>query len=297
MTITEATEQTEQTQQTQQIQQTTQEQQNQHDNGEQQVASVILYEYPLNERIRTYLRLEDLFQRINYFLESDSSYEHHAALAALFQICEICVRPDFKSDLISELERQKQALLEFENDPNISESALNDTIKEVEEIKKNIYNSNNRLGQHIKNNDWLMSICGRMNIPGGTCEFDLPNYHWWLSQDAKTRVKIFNDWLAPFAMLIKEFSTILRLLRGSGRCFDYTTEKSILKLNLGSLSLSNSQLAQIVVDKNIAAVPKISANKYFLNIRFVKTTLSELKPKNYDENNGEVPFKIILCQL
>lgn len=259
--------------------------------------SLILYEYPLNERIRTFLRLEDLFQRINYFLESDSPYEHHAAFSALFDIAEICVRPDFKTDLASELEHQKQALLEFKNDPNISESALNDTIAETEEIRETIISSNIKLGQHIKSNDWLMGIRARMNIPGGTCEFDLPNYHWWLSQDAKTRVDNFNEWLEPFSPLIKAFNSILRLLRSSGRCFDYTTEKSVLKLNLGELSLSDSQLVQIVVDNKIQAVPEISANKYFLNIRFVKTTLSELKPKNYDENNGEVPFKIVLCQL
>lgn len=259
--------------------------------------SVILYEYPLNERIRTFLRLEDLFQRIHYFLESDSPYEHHAAFSALFDIAEICIRPDFKTDLVTELEHQKMALLEFKNNPNISETALNEAILDVDNIKDNLLATNNKLGQHIKSNDWLMGIRSRMNIPGGTCEFDLPNYHWWMSQDAKTRIDNFNEWLKPFSVLIKAFNSILHLLRSSGRCFDYKAKNAVFTLNLGSLSLSDSQLVQVAIDKNIPTVPEISANKYLLNIRFVKTTLSEIKPKNYDDNDGEVPFKIILCQL
>ncbi len=256
----------------------------------------ILYEYPINEKIRTFLRLEDLFQRIEYFLESDSPYEHHAALSALFDIAEISVKPELKSELIAELDRQKQTLLSYKDDPNVLTNVLNSTISDIQSIIDCLISLSSKLGQHIKKNDWLMSIRNRINIPGGTCEFDLPNYHWWLCQFPEIRVKIFRNWLSPFEPLTKSFTLILRLLRGSGHLFEYTAENSTFSLNFSDVDLSQDlQLARVIIDRSIAAVPEISGNKHTLNIRFTKSTLSELKPKNYDENDGKVPFKLILC--
>ena len=64
---------------------------------------MITYEYPFNERIRTLLRLEDLFDKANYFVQQDGSREHHAVLLTLFEILEVAGRADLKLDLIQEL--------------------------------------------------------------------------------------------------------------------------------------------------------------------------------------------------
>src|SRR2546426_395448 len=49
-------------------------------------ATVIRYEHPLNERIRTLMRLEDLYQRVQFFASHSAAPDHHAALLALFEI-------------------------------------------------------------------------------------------------------------------------------------------------------------------------------------------------------------------
>ena len=89
---------------------------------------MITYEYPFNERIRTLLRLEDLFDRARFFLARQDALDHHAALLTLFEILEVASRADLKSDLLQELERQKQVLLSFRNNPEISEEVLNQDI-------------------------------------------------------------------------------------------------------------------------------------------------------------------------
>ena len=61
---------------------------------------MITYEYPFNERIRTLLRLEDLFEKAAYFTLEEGSLEHHAALVSLFEILEVAGRADLKMDLI-----------------------------------------------------------------------------------------------------------------------------------------------------------------------------------------------------
>ena len=66
---------------------------------------MITYEYPFNERIRTLLRLEDLFDKTAYFAQAEGTLEHHTALLTLFEILEVASRADLKMDLIQELER------------------------------------------------------------------------------------------------------------------------------------------------------------------------------------------------
>jgi hypothetical protein len=75
---------------------------------------LILYEYPLNERVRTLLRLEDLFERLDFFTAGEHAFQHHVALTTLFDILDIAARADLKSDLLQELERQRQALMGFQ---------------------------------------------------------------------------------------------------------------------------------------------------------------------------------------
>ncbi|MDP1957054.1 MAG: cell division protein ZapD, partial [Rhodocyclaceae bacterium] len=94
---------------------------------------MITYEYPLNERIRTLLRLEDLFERTLYFVDLDGPNEHHVAIVTLFEILEIVGRADLKFDLVQELERQRQILLSFRHNPEISEDALSGALYEIEQ--------------------------------------------------------------------------------------------------------------------------------------------------------------------
>ena len=50
---------------------------------------MITYEYPLVERIRTMLRLEDLFERARFYVDRTEAPEHHSALLTLFEILDV----------------------------------------------------------------------------------------------------------------------------------------------------------------------------------------------------------------
>ena len=55
---------------------------------------MILYEYPFNERIRTYLRLEQLFQRLGELIPAEQALQHHYALTTIFEIMDVTARAD-----------------------------------------------------------------------------------------------------------------------------------------------------------------------------------------------------------
>ena len=131
--------------------------------GEGRLA-VITYEYPLNERIRTLLRLEDLFERSRHFIARTDPLDHHVALLTLFEILEVAGRADLKSDLLQELERQKQVLLSFRNNPDISEEALAGVLRDIEQAAAALFSMTGRIGQYLRENEWLMSKIGRAHV-------------------------------------------------------------------------------------------------------------------------------------
>jgi len=156
---------------------------------------VISYEYPLSERVRTLLRLEDLYDRIEYFIARNEPPEHHVALLSIFEILEVSGRADLKSDLLQELERQKQALEALRENPDISEEALDNILWQIDQASSRLFQASGKVGQELRENEWLMSIKQRTNIPGGVCQFDLPSYHYWLQQSAEQRRHDLQQWL------------------------------------------------------------------------------------------------------
>ncbi len=252
---------------------------------------MITYEYPFNERIRTLLRLEDLFEKTQHFANQDGALEHHTALVTLFEILEVAGRADLKMDLIQELERHRQTLLAYRNNPDISEEALSGALYEIEQSSAALLAMTGKLGQYIRDNEWLMSIKSRVAIPGGCCEFDLPSYYWWLHRDVEVRREALVGWTKPMLPLREALNIVLRLLRSSGRPKNHIANVGQFQLNLGGTA---AQMVRVAVKSDEPAIPEVSANKYALNIRFTKPPSSELKSKVCDR---DVLFDLTFCNL
>jgi cell division protein ZapD len=251
---------------------------------------VITFEYPLNERIRTLLRLEDLFERASFFAARQDAHDHHVALVTMFEILEVASRADLKSDLLQELERQKQVLVGFRNNPEISEDALDSIVGAIEQTVSQLLATTGKVGQHIRDNEWLMSIKQRTVIPGGACEFDLPSYHYWLNRDPGVRNRDLAAWLTPMLPIRDGLAIVLRLLRTSGKPADSIALHGAYQQMLGGRV---AQMVRIRVGREGGYIPEISANKYALNIRFTVYD-GDLRPKVCE---SDVPFELTFCNL
>ncbi len=253
---------------------------------------MITYEYPLNERIRTLLRLEDLFERSRHFIARTEPHDHHMALLTLFEILEVAGRADLKSDLLQELERQKQVLLSFRNNPDISEDALNGVLRDIEQASAALFSMTGRIGQYLRENDWLMSIKQRTGIPGGACEFDLPSYHYWLHRPADERTGQLAAWVSPLHPLRDGSAIILRILRESGKPHAMSAPLGTFQQMLGG---KTAQMMRVRIDASLPCVPEISANKYVLNIRFLaQNGEGDARTRTAD---WDVGFELTFCNL
>jgi cell division protein ZapD len=253
-------------------------------------ATVITYEYPLNERIRTLLRLEDLFERARYFWEKTDPLDHHAALLTMFEILEVAGRADLKSDLLQELERQKQVLLSFRNNPEIAEEVLSQLIRDVERTSQSLFGMTGKIGQHLRENEWLMSIKQRTSIPGGACEFDLPSYHYWLHRDSAARDADLAGWINPLLPLRDGSTIVLKLLREGGKPTRHVAHQGTFSQMLGG---KVSQMVRIRLPRESHSIPEISANRYALNIRFTSFG-NEPRPR---VSESDVEFELTFCNL
>ncbi|MGB2833950.1 MAG: cell division protein ZapD [Methylotenera sp.] len=249
------------------------------------------YDYPFNERIRTLLRIEDLFAKVLYNIDANHEVHHHAALLTLLQISDIVDRADLRSELLQELARQKLVMESLKGNPAIAAAKLESITNDIDLAVDALRSEATKLGQALRTNEWLMSIKQRTGIPGGVCEFDVPSYHFWLNLSEARRKQDLKEWINPLLPMQKAIVIILQILRGSG-----ATTKLVAKNGVYQEMLSGARPAQMLrieVADNAACFPEVSANKYAMNIRFI-TLDGAQKPQKYD---ADVKFSLTLCNL
>jgi cell division protein ZapD len=212
------------------------------------------------------------------------------ALITLFEILEVAGRADLKVDLVQELERQRQVLLSFRSNPDVSEEALAGALYEIEQASAALLAMAGKIGHYLRENEWLMSIKSRAAIPGGVCEFDVPSYHYWLNREPTLRQADLRGWVAPMLPLRDGLVIVLRLLRASGR-----PEPQIAARGAFSQMMAGrvAQLVRMRIRPGEPYIPEISANKYALNIRFTSPD-GDLRPRHVD---ADVPFELTFCNL
>ena len=237
------------------------------------------------------MRLEDMFQRVRYFSAKLEPSDHHSAITALFEIAEIASRADLKSDLLQELERQRQLLSMLRDNPQVVPETLDEFLSDIVNAAADLHAQSGRVGAHLRENEWLMTIKQRMGIPGGVCEFDLPSYHFWLNLDAQRRQRDLQGWLAPFIPIDEALGIVLRVLRDSGRSTRQVAYNGLFQLMLTANKVA--QLLRITVAKDLPYVPEISANRYALNIRFVGFDIAD-RPRQIEQ---DVEFDLTFCNL
>jgi cell division protein ZapD len=250
---------------------------------------VILYEYPFNERIRTYLRLEHLFRRLGELVPRDHPIDHHYALATVFEVMDVAARADLKSEVMKDLDRQRNQLSAYRGNPSVSEQVLDEAIGKLDRSFNLLNTIPGKAGQSLTENDWLMSIRSRINIPGGTCEFDLPAYYAWQHRQPEQRRADLERWAGALGPLAESVHMLLKLLRDSGAAQKVVATGGQLQQNLPQGR--SFQLLRLRIDSSRGVVPEISGNRLMISVRLMRQEAADkLQPVNEDTS-----FELTLC--
>jgi len=251
------------------------------------------FEQPLNERIRVFLRIEALIDRLNFFKQQDNDHSsYHAALTVL-ELTALVERGDIKQETIKELERQHKVLNALITHQSVDKSRLELTLSKIKHALTNMHAMDGRFGEHLKKIDFLLTIKQRAGIPGGSCDFDIPQLRFWLNHNYKTRLDDINRWSQPYYQLYEVIVLILNLIRDSAFAEKVTAKNGFFQ-NALDTSLSN-QMLRIELECKNNFFPEISAGKHRYSIRFLQPQeQTDLPPVQLKQ---DINFKLFLCAL
>ena len=252
--------------------------------------TTITYEFPLNERIRVFIRLEQLFQQFSHFLTGETVADKRAALSVLLDIMTIFRRNDLKSEILKELDRHTKVLNKIAHNQSVDPQKLEELLEQLNQISKKLYATNGKIGSQVMESDLFQSIAQRSSIPGGSCSFDLPEFHFWLEQDEPIRLKDLEHWSSPFTDIRIAIDLILNFIRNCSSPAPKFAEAGFFQFLLDTNQ--PHQLLRVSVDKTIPCFAEISGGKHRCTIRFMVPSSDNKRPTQSSE---DIPFTLTCC--
>jgi cell division protein ZapD len=253
-------------------------------------SETLIFEQPLSERMRTFLRLDFLYTQALYHNEVASQWGSRAAMSCLLDVLAISTRGDIRSDVLKELERQITTLNEFQSRPGVDTGRLKTVLGNLVRLRAELMTAGSAFLQPLRDSEFLSAIKHRSAIPGGTCEFDLPDYYYWLSQADDARTQTFNEWLGLLRPLCDAIAELLWLTRANGKA-----RQEIAKGGSFHITFDRDtpiQLLRISLPKSAGLYPEISGSHYRCSLRFLAWNGLATRPT---QSESDVPFILSSC--
>lgn len=254
--------------------------------------SWVVYEQPLSERIRAFLRLEYLFQRANHELSGDDLWSSRTTLEALMDVMALMGRSDVKKEIIKELERYATTFGALSRNPNVDKESLEEVLSQVQHFLGGLKVRESAPGHELKHHEFLSSVRQRSSIPAGTCDFNLPNLHFWLRHPLELRRRDLKRWLATYDVVRDGIALCLQLVRESHPGSGEVAEGGFYQQSLDAAS--PCQMIRVALEPNMPAFPEISAGRHRFTVRFMRLDNTDERPVQTEK---DIEFRLSCCVL
>jgi cell division protein ZapD len=235
---------------------------------------VSLYEEPVQEKIRKFIKIEFLLNKIYYFKGKDNKSENYISLLALCELYEILSRSDIKSELIREIETQNTYLQKIKEIPQADSSKLNSVLEKQSQLLKLIYSIEINYLDHLERDILFKTI-----LKNCFTQLQPASIDFWLSRDILNRETQIDLWLEPLIFIKRSIDFILEVIRKSGRFEDRVAEKGFFMEKLDPKK--NILLVRVTLTSDLYYYPQISVGKQRLTIMFMTK----------DDKNNLVPYQ------
>ncbi|PSQ90857.1 MAG: cell division protein ZapD [Proteobacteria bacterium SW_6_67_9] len=235
------------------------------------MSDIHIYEQPLSERFRLFLRAEQLFERLDHHLLGDSPWDTHAALQSLLELMQPLSRGDSKRELIKEIDRQRAALSDIDSRAAPERVRIDQALRNHESVLDALYKRPGALGTELKDNELLGNLQQRASAGGRPGILDLPSYQEWLQRPAAERHDTIRSWLEPVDAARTGIEQCLQLVRSSAawatveardgfyeQAFDAGTHVQLLRVRMSTDGAS----------AGFHRFPELSAGRQRFSIRF-----------------------------
>lgn len=252
----------------------------------------LVFEHPLAERMRGFLRLESVLARTRERMAQDSASAGRDTLAHLIELSALTERNELKREILSELDRQRVFLEELANSAEIDSKRLNQAVYALDQVHQGVTALPRQLGQNLRSNEFLSLLKSRSTIPGATCAFDLPALHFWLARTAAARNADLEHWMEPLRPVEEALAVLLRHIRQSAAAEPATAPGGIYEY--APVRKNPPLLLRIALSADGDLYPQVSGGKHRVTIQFRRWHGVEERPEPIRE---DVDFGLALCRL
>ncbi len=237
------------------------------------------------------MRLEQLFKQIERFMSGNTVSDNRATISTLLDILTIFSRNDIKQELLKELDRHSNVLSQISQTQGVDTVQLKSLLIDLETISNDLYASSGKIGLDLMQSKLFKSISQRSSIPGGTCAFDLPEYHYWLQQSEKQRQYDLEQWFKPFETIQNAISIILQFIRESTDASMETADSGFFQQSLDHTQ--PFQLLRVGIDRSSPYFAEISGGKHRFTVRFMEADTTN-RPSQTDK---DIQFSLTRCMF
>ena len=248
------------------------------------------YEQPLSERMRTFLRLEFLYQQMLYNSEREADWATRATISTLLEILAILSRGDVRSDVHKELDQQLGVLQRFQSQPGVDSGRLDSLIHNLAASRDELSHIGTAYLQPLKDSEFLNAIKHRSAIPGGTCEFDLPEYNHWLRQPFARRQQDMESWSGSIRPVCDAVTELMWLIRESAEPKEKMAINGMYQHSMQKDG--NCRLLRVSLTGGSSLFPEISGSQHRFTVRFLEWSTIDRRAV---QTGHDVPFHLSIC--
>ena len=248
------------------------------------------YEQPFNERMRTFMRLEFLYRQMLYNSELEPDWATRAATTSLLEIVSILIRGDLRGDVYKELGQQIANLQRYQSQPDVDTRRLDSLIGNLIASRDDVNNAGTNFMQPLKDSEFLAAIRHRSSIPGGTCEFDLPEFSHWLRQPFERRQVDLGNWLRIVRPVCDAVVELLWLMRESAQ-----PEKKVAINGMYQHRVkkdASCRLLRVILPHGSRLYPEISGSQHRFTVRFLEWSAIDSRAV---QTGHDIDFQISIC--
>lgn len=241
-----------------------------------------IYEQPIDERIRKFLKLENIYMKINNHMDIDSKYDAYSTLLNISELFVNLTRSEIKRDLISEIKNQKARYQEYIKLDGADKIKLNSIMEKQNAILKSLHDLEANYLNVLKSDELLQTIIKHINTSCADLDY-------WLSRDHDFRKNQINVWLELIKPIENSIFFCLDLLRKSSETVEITAKDGmyLLKMNIEK----KIRLLRVTMKTDNYFFPRISVGPQRATVAFM----------TIDDNNKiirlnqDINFVLDLC--
>ena len=175
-----------------------------------------VYELPLNERLRTFMRIEFLYARLKYFLSDlKGTWEIRTVIHTILEIYSILSRTDVRREVLADLDRYIIQMQRYHSVPDADSNMVTNILEDLELIKKEVREIGTDYLTPLRADEFIASLLHRHTLPGGKAEFDLPKYKFFLEGKKTTVNKKINTWVDIIRPISEGIDKLMWIIRES----------------------------------------------------------------------------------